>query len=108
MKYVALLTAAFGIGRFFMPATGQIHNDDIFKDVAHLFVGGLYGAAILATFVHNWLFSLKWEACCTVALLVQEMLDGICTRVMYTSQGLWALALGLTAVEVVAFLTLKN
>jgi hypothetical protein len=32
-----------GISRFVMPSHG-IHTEDIFKDIAHLYVGGLFGA----------------------------------------------------------------
>jgi len=37
------MAVCFGFLRFILPSTGQIHNDDIFKDMAHVFVGGLLG-----------------------------------------------------------------
>jgi hypothetical protein len=86
MIYVLILTIAFGIGRFLMPASGQIHPDDLFKDACHLFVGGLFGAAILATVVRDSYTMLSTSVC----------------------RNLWILAIGLTVLEVIAFLIFKN
>ncbi len=58
----------FGGLRFVVPVSG-IHAADTFKDAAHVFVGGLFGAAIA-------------------------------TR----RRDLWAMAVGLTLVEIVAAL----
>lgn len=69
MKTLLLVTCIIiGVMRFSLPSHG-IEQQDIFKDVSHLFVGGLFGAAICA--------KTKWE--------------------------LWAMALGLTLLEMVAF-----
>lgn len=46
-KYVLIAaTAIIVILRFVLPVHG-VNHDDIFKDVAHLFVGGLFGAWLL-------------------------------------------------------------
>lgn len=71
MLIVALITLAFAVSRFFVPVTGKIEKKNLYKTFAHVFVGGLFGAALYA--------QTDWE--------------------------LWALGLGLTAVELVAFFT---
>lgn len=71
MKYLPVLAVAvtFGVLRFVVPVEGKIDHADVFKDLAHLFVGGCFGAAIYAR--------SEWR--------------------------LWAIAVGLTVLEVVAF-----
>lgn len=47
MKYLTILIAvSFGIARLAMPVVSEIHREDLFKDFAHLFVGGMFGAAL--------------------------------------------------------------
>jgi uncharacterized membrane protein YedE/YeeE len=44
MFYITIiLTFIFAILRFSLPSTGQIHHEDIFKDLAHIFTGFLFG-----------------------------------------------------------------
>lgn len=71
---VVFVTACFGIARFIVPVEGKIVKKDFFKDFAHLWVGGLFGAAINAQ----------------------------------TDPVLWSLAVGLTVLEVVAFVVRKK
>jgi len=46
---IAALCLIFGYMRLTMNVVSEIHHDDIFKDLAHLFVGSLFGSAILAS-----------------------------------------------------------
>jgi hypothetical protein len=41
-----ILTIVFGVLRFTLPVTGEINKKDIFKNLAHVFVGMLIGLAI--------------------------------------------------------------
>ena len=70
--YVALVVACVMLGalRLALPSNG-INPSDVFKDLAHLFVGGLFGAAINA--------KTDWR--------------------------LWIAAVGMVALEIVAFVT---
>ncbi len=108
MKYVLFTTIAFGVARFIVPVTGAINKADIFKDMAHIFVGGLFGAAILASVVGHWLYILKWDVSCLVAISIQEVVDNLSDKVNRISHYLWTLAIGLTILEVVAFILLKS
>lgn len=69
-----LAAAIFGILRFTLPVEGRIEHADIFKDLAHVFVGGLFGAAIAKN----------------------------------NDRCLWIVAVGLTVLEVVAFIVRKQ
>lgn len=90
MPWIILLTLAFGIGRFFVPVLGRISNDDFFKDAAHLFVGGLFGTAIYATRRIGIVLQISfWKA-------------------FKAEWKWWALAIGLTILEVVAFLVRRS
>lgn len=40
---ISLVTVGISIARFFLPSNG-FQKEDIFKDIAHLYVGGMYGA----------------------------------------------------------------
>lgn len=44
---IAMLIGCLAVGvlRFIVPVTGGINHDDIFKDLAHIFVGILIGMA---------------------------------------------------------------
>lgn len=47
--YVLLaVCAVFGVLRFILPVSGKVEKKDIFKSLAHVFVGGLFGAAFTA------------------------------------------------------------
>lgn len=89
-KWIILLVAiGFGIARFLVPVTGGINHADIFKDAAHLFVGGCFGAAIKGS-IERFLSGMRfWSA------------------IRYEWK-LWAIAWGLTAIEVVAFILRKS
>lgn len=41
-----IITIAFVVARFIMPFESVVHHDDIFKDMAHLWVGFLLGTGI--------------------------------------------------------------
>lgn len=92
--YIALvlIAAAFGVARFIVPVTGGIEQAGIFKDLAHCFVGGLFGAAICAT--------------ARTAPPYPRQVDLLLSLIV--EWRLWSLAWGLTALEVVAFLVRRN
>jgi hypothetical protein len=73
---LALLIAAavFGVLRFVLPVEGRIEQADIFKDLAHVFVGFAFGYAGYAR----------------------------------NRKELWSIAIGLTILEVVAFVVRKQ
>jgi len=86
---VLLVAIGFGVARFIVPVTGDVNHADIFKDLAHVFVGGLFGAAIKGTarnrqddFPLTAAFAAEWR--------------------------LWAMAWGLTILEVAAFFIRKG
>lgn len=43
---LVLVVLGFAVARIALPSHG-LHPEDTFKDLAHLFVGGLFGAAIV-------------------------------------------------------------
>lgn len=44
MIYVIfLITVAIGVARFIVPVSGELNTADIYKDLAHLWVGFLFG-----------------------------------------------------------------
>jgi hypothetical protein len=45
-KWFLITTVVFAILRFVLPSSGEIHSDDIFKDLAHLWVGFLLASAL--------------------------------------------------------------
>lgn len=73
----------FGVARLVMPTVSEIHREDIFKDMAHLFVGWLFGAAMLAV---GYRRSNPWDS-----------------DFSQDSKLYWFLALAMTVLEVVAF-----
>lgn len=100
MKYVLCTTIAFGIARFIVPVTGAINKADIFKDMAHIFVGGLFGAAIALIVAFKLLRTLG-EAISPSLQAVKQQIQDCCIAV-------WMLAIGLTILEVVAFFMRQN
>lgn len=84
---------AFGIARLVMPAESVIHHEDIFKDFAHLFVGGLFGAGLVGERSHSYYVDRG-------------------TRIRYwLARRNWryiALAVAMTVLEVVAFIMHKH
>lgn len=87
MYWIALLLAfGFGIARLTMPVVSEVHREDIFKDMAHLFVGGLFGAAVFATGLRRR-FNVS--------------------TVSTAKKRFWYLAIGMTVLEVVAFIIHK-
>lgn len=55
MRYlVILICIVFAYFRFTMPIVSEIHKEDVFKDVAHLWTGGLYGASFMAFALLAW------------------------------------------------------
>lgn len=45
MLFLFLVTVLFGVLRFVVPVEGKINKQDIFKDLAHIWVGLLIGVA---------------------------------------------------------------
>jgi len=101
MKFALVGTISFVILRFIVPISGVINKADIFKDVAHCFVGGLFGAAILATTLRKCI-NESWA----VYTLPSSVL-GLQDKVNKYCFVLWVLAISLTTLEVVAFLLFK-
>ncbi len=93
MNYVflALLSLMFVIARFVVPVEGRIDHADIFKDLAHVFVGGLFGAAIITTKRNYEMIPQTLGTFRIIPAALAEI-------------RLWALAVGLTSLEVIAFL----
>lgn len=44
--FLIIVSILFGIARFVVPVSGQINQADIFKDMAHLWIGFVFGNAI--------------------------------------------------------------
>ncbi len=87
--------------------TGEINHSDIFKDLAHVFVGGLFGAAIRATIEARTLFGLKWDCTCNAKPFLCADIKKASDEADFACVYLWTLAIGLTLLEVVAFLVRK-
>jgi hypothetical protein len=88
MKWLVILACIiFGYMRLTMNVVSEIHHEDIFKDLAHLFVGGLFGAAILAT---------EYKVSCPMEPSFRA-----------DTKDYWLLAVGMTILEVVAFVIHK-
>ncbi len=81
------ISLGFGIARFIVPFEGAINPADVYKDMAHLFVGFLFGYAVARTQTKHNDYTPIDEA------------------LSYDGQTLmvWTLAAGLTILEVVAF-----
>ena len=90
--FVLIVAISFGIVRFMVPVHG-LNDADIFKDLAHIFVGGLFGAAIAET-IRDYNQQTDWVNLWTVAVLANWRL--------------WAMAWGLTGLEVAAFFIRKG
>lgn len=83
MLYIGLITLAFAVLRFIVPVTGGVNQADVFKDLAHIWVGGLFGMAIIQT---------KFDR------IPNDSYEAYPSSVI-----LWCFAIGITIVEVVAF-----
>lgn len=94
---IIAVTVGFGVARFIVPVEGAIAKEDIFKDLAHLYVGGLFGAAILAT----------KRAYLVLRARKFKFFEAVATAAAY-ERTLWFLAVGLTILEVVAFFVRKQ
>jgi len=122
IRYTALLIVAiaFGVARFIIPVEGAINKADIYKDLAHLFVGGCFvfafgmiGLYRAGRHLTRWLPNpslIKDEQIKTNIYYEYGMIDA--AKIVRDS-GVWvkefpwqpwAIAIGLTALEVVAFL----
>lgn len=88
MLWVLLyITAVFGILRFTLPVEGRINKKDIYKDLAHIWIGLLFGMALATTDVVQYVDG-SWG------------LD--------SNWWIWAMAIGITVLEVVAFVVRKK
>jgi hypothetical protein len=84
MILTTLIALVFIVLRFTLPMEG-VDNRDIFKDLAHLYVGGLFGAAIITGYAKDsYLFNR-----------------------LHVRRNLWLLAIGMTVLEVVAAIVRK-
>lgn len=57
MIVVLVLSVIVGVLRFVLPSHG-LQPQDIYKDMSHLFVGGLFGAAIVSKKPQLWGFAI--------------------------------------------------
>lgn len=92
-----IIAAVFGILRFVVPVEGVIAKEDVFKDLAHCYVGGLFGAAILAT--KRTFSGMETRDYRIVFAIVEAVM---------AEWVLWSLAVGLTVLEIVAFVVRKQ
>lgn len=101
MKWLAIVgTFVLIYFRIFMfPGTGELQRDDIFKDIAHLWVGGLFGAWIFGEVAAYW---IRKTECFPVPL------EDTTSRIERSMWRCGALAVLLTIVEVVAFFLEKQ
>ena len=99
MIWTIIIAVAFAVARFVVPVEGKISHDDVFKDLAHLFVGGCFGAAILATANRRRLG--QWLSNIDVLYEVAE------AKFHREALQLWVVAIGLTVLEIVAFVVRK-
>lgn len=83
MKLLSLVVLVVAAARFIIPMPGlDVSLASLFKDFAHLFVGGLFGASIALTACRGWK-------------------DHYVVR-------FWVLSWGLAIIEVVAFLVQRS
>ncbi len=71
---VVHIAVVFGFLRFILPSTGQVHKEDIFKDFAHIFVGGLFGAAFVTNSAFYWYWSIGLSLLELIAFLRSKRL----------------------------------
>ncbi len=90
------VSLVFAIARFIVPVEGTINHADIFKDMAHIWVGVLFGVAVAVS-----VFKVQWP--------YKNLLssDELTAWSKAWRSGFWILAIGLTAIEVVAFFARK-
>jgi hypothetical protein len=67
--YLALLVS---ILRFTLPVTGQINKQDIYKDLAHLFVGGVFGSAIETKDRWLWIIAGSLTVLEVIAFIIRK------------------------------------
>ncbi len=51
---LGILWVGFAVSRFIVPVEGKLVKKDVFKDMAHLYVGFLFGAASYAGLWELW------------------------------------------------------
>lgn len=101
MRYLVLvLCLMFAVARFTMPATGTIQHDDIFKDLVHLFVGMLFGAAVLAYNLRAAVKSITTIWAPSTGSAMPEFVDSV---LLQAGRFCLASAVGMTILEVIAF-----
>ena len=67
---IVLLTIIFAILRCILPTNG-LNSADVFKDLAHCFVGGLFGAAITTKQLRFWALAIGLTVLEVIAALVR-------------------------------------
>jgi hypothetical protein len=72
--FVLLVFLSLVIGglRFILPVSGQVVKADIYKDCAHLFVGGLFGAALATGDMEYWIMAVGLTLLEVVAFVVRR------------------------------------
>lgn len=90
--YVAVAaTLAFGVLRFIVPVSGAVNPDDVFKDLAHVWVGILFGIAGAKS-------DSAYKTVPKDYLLWEKAALSFAGAFWW-----WMLAVGITVVEIIAF-----
>lgn len=66
------IAVVFGILRFVLPVEGVVNKRDVFKDLAHIFVGVLFGLAMAFNELAWWLLPIALTALEVVAFVVRK------------------------------------
>lgn len=82
--FLLFISALFAVARFVVPVEGRIEPADIFKDVAHIWVGVLFGVAGAISMLRR---NSEWKD---------------------YKYNWWVLPIGLTIIEVIAFFVRKG
>lgn len=69
---LVVVTLVFGVLRFVLPVSGTVNKADIYKDLAHLYVGGLFGAWLAAGDTAYLLLALGLTVLEVVAFIVRR------------------------------------
>jgi hypothetical protein len=120
MMFLALVTVVFAVLRLFIVPARPLATEDIFKDLAHLWVGGLLMAAAVVTWMILKSLRKLADKCSNESILCFQRGDeekhwlwrdrslAITWAIEQIAlprivKWFWILGLGLTAVEIIAF-----
>lgn len=72
LYFWVFVTIVFGVLRFVLPVSGELNQADIYKDCAHIFIGGLFGAYFASKRNPYLLLALALTALEVVAFFVRH------------------------------------